>query len=86
MEAYIVLDECKTAIANELCGLEQWHADFGMPLEVVWADMKDRRGVIIDVHFEPADGWKPGPMNPEKELIKQLCQPVYVWVRTQVAA
>ena len=80
--AYVVLDDCKTAVANELRGLDPWHAEFGMPVKVVWADKKDRRGTITDFHFEPAEGWKPGPMNPEKERIRQLCLPVYEWVKT----
>ncbi len=80
--AYVILDDCKTAVANELRGFEPWHAEFGMPVKVVWADKKDRRGAITDFHFEPAEGWKPGPMTPEKERIKKLCEPVYEWVKT----
>lgn len=38
--------------------------------------------MITDFHFEPADGRKPGSMNPEKERIKQLCPPVYEWVKS----
>ncbi|MHA1137415.1 MAG: hypothetical protein ACTSSE_13100 [Candidatus Thorarchaeota archaeon] len=34
------------------------------------------------MRFWPADGWEPGPMNPEKERIKELCQPVIEWVKT----
>ncbi len=44
---------------------------------VVRAPEEERCGVIADFHFEPAEGWKPGPMNPEKERIKQFCQLVY---------
>ncbi|MCF2136791.1 MAG: Zn-ribbon domain-containing OB-fold protein [Candidatus Thorarchaeota archaeon] len=80
--AYVVIDGCQTAVANELRGIDPWDAEFGMPVKVVWADPKDRRGTITDFWFEPADGWKPSPMNPEKERIKELCQPVYEWVKT----
>lgn len=81
--AYVVLDGCKTAIANELRGLDPWDTEFGMPVKVVWADKNDRRGVITDFHFEPADGWKPSVgMTPEKERMKKLCEPVYEWVRS----
>jgi len=80
--AYVVVDGCKTAIANELRGVKPWDPEFKMPVKVVWAPKEERRGVITDFHFEPADGWKPGPMNPEKERIKELCAPVYEWVKT----
>jgi hypothetical protein len=53
-----------------------------MPVKVVWADKNARRGAITDFHFEPAEGWAPEPMNPEKECIKKLCEPVYEWVRS----
>ena len=33
-------------------------------------------------HFEPTDGWKLGPMTPEKERMKELCKPVFEWVKT----
>jgi hypothetical protein len=79
--AYVVLDDCRTAVANELRGFEPWHTEFGMPVKVVWSDKKDRRGAITDFHFEPADGWTPGPMNPEKERIKKRSEPVCEWVR-----
>ncbi len=80
--AYVVIDGCKTAIANELRGIDPWDAEFGMPVKVVWAKPEDRRGAITDFWFEPADGWKPSPMNPEKERIRELCKPVYEWVAT----
>jgi hypothetical protein len=28
------------------------------------------------------DGWKPSPMNKEKDRIKKLVEPVYEWVKT----
>ncbi|MFX1580175.1 MAG: Zn-ribbon domain-containing OB-fold protein [Promethearchaeota archaeon] len=80
--AYVIVDGCKTAIANELRGIEPWEAEFGMPVKVVWKPKKERQGTVTDWHFEPADGWKPGPMNEEKERIKELCQPVIEWVKT----
>ena len=80
--AYVVVDGCKTAIANELRGIEPWEAEFGMPVKVAWKPKKERQGTVTDWWFEPADGWKPGPMNEEKERIKELCQPVIEWVKT----
>jgi hypothetical protein len=80
--AYVVVDGCKTAIANELRGLDPWDAEFGMPIQVVWAPKEERRGTVTDFWFEPADGWEAGPMNPEKERMKELCKPVYEWVKT----
>ena len=80
--AYVVLDGCKTAVANELRGLDPWDAEFQMPVKVVWAADEDRRGTITDFWFEPADGWKPSGMNPEKERMKEMCAPVYEWVKS----
>jgi uncharacterized OB-fold protein len=80
--AYVVVDGCNTAIANELRGLDPWDTEFGMPIKVVWAPKEERRGTVTDWWFEPADGWKPGPMNEEKERMKKLCAPVYEWVKT----
>ena len=80
--AYVVLDGCKTAVANELRGLDPWDAEFQMPVKVVWAADEDRRGTITDFWFEPADGWKPSGMNPEKERMKEMCAPVYKWVKS----
>jgi len=79
--AYVIVDGCNTAIANELRGLDSWDAEFQMPVKAVWAADEDRRGTITDFRFEPADGWKPGPMNPEKERMNETCAPVYKWVR-----
>jgi hypothetical protein len=38
--------------------------------------------IIEAIIVQPADGWKPGPMNEEKERIKELCHPVIEWVKT----
>jgi len=36
-----------------------------------------------DSYFEHADDWKPSVgMTPEKERMKELCAPVYDWVKT----
>ena len=80
--AYVVVDGCKTAIANEIRGIDPWDAEFGMPVKVGWKPKNERQGTVTDWWFEPADGWKPGPMTPEKERIKELCQPVIEWVKT----
>jgi uncharacterized OB-fold protein len=80
--AYVIVDSCKTAIANELRGIDPWDAEFGMPVKVVWKPKNERQGTVTDWWFEPADGWKPGPMNEEKERIKELCQPEIEWVKT----
>ncbi|MFW9889612.1 MAG: hypothetical protein ACFFER_15595 [Candidatus Thorarchaeota archaeon] len=80
--ASVIVDGCKTAIANELRGIDPWDAEFGMPVKVVWKPKNERQGTVTDWHFEPADGWKPGPMNEEKERIKELCAPVIEWVKT----
>ncbi|MHA1450943.1 MAG: Zn-ribbon domain-containing OB-fold protein [Candidatus Hodarchaeales archaeon] len=79
---YAVVDGCKTAVANELHGIEPWHAEFGMPLRVEWKSEDERTGSITDFHFIPASDWKPSPMNPEKERIKKLVEPVYEWVKS----
>ncbi|MFX1417177.1 MAG: Zn-ribbon domain-containing OB-fold protein [Promethearchaeota archaeon] len=80
--AYVIVDGCKTAIANELRGIDPWDAEFGMPVKVVWKPKNERQGTVTDWHFEPADGWMPGPMNEEKERMKELCAPVYEWVKS----
>ncbi len=80
--AYGIIDGCKTAIANELHGLDPWDAEFDMPLKIVFKPKAERVGAITDWHFEPADSWKPSPMNPTKERMKKLTLPVYDWVKT----
>ncbi len=60
MCTYVVKDGCKTAVANELRGEKPWDPDFNMPVKVVWAPKQDRRSVITDSHFEPADCQKQG--------------------------
>lgn len=79
---YAVIGESKVAIANELHQIEPWNVEFGMPLKIVFKQESERKGIITDFHFEPADGWEPGPMNTEKERIQQLVEPVYRWVNT----
>jgi len=53
-----------------------------MPVKVVWKPKDERQGTVTDWHFEPADDWKPGQMTPEKERMKELCAPVFEWVKT----
>ncbi|MFW9835361.1 MAG: hypothetical protein ACFFEK_15275 [Candidatus Thorarchaeota archaeon] len=53
-----------------------------MPINVVWKPKGEHQDTVTDCWFEPADGWKPSPMNPEKERMKELCAPVYEWVKT----
>ena len=79
---YGVIDTSKVAIANELRNINPWDAEFNMPLKVVFKPEKERIGIITDWWFEPTDGWKPSPMNPEKERIKKLLEPVYEWVKS----
>ncbi len=79
---YAVVGDSKVAIANELHGIQPWDVEFGMPLKIVFKPKEQRVGAVTDFHFEPADGWKPGPMTPEKKRIKQLVDPVYDWVKT----
>ena len=80
--AYVIIEGCATAVANELRGLDPWDTEFNMPVKVVFHPKEERVGAISDFHFEPADDWKPSPMNREKERIKELLQPVYEWVAT----
>jgi uncharacterized protein len=79
---YATIGTSKVAMANELHGINPWDVEFGMPLKIVFKPKDQRIGAVTDFHFEPADGWKPGPMTPEKERIKELVQPVYKWVQT----
>jgi len=44
--AYVIVDGCKTAIANELRGLDPWDAEFGMPVEVVWKQRNNKQGPV----------------------------------------
>ncbi|MHA1936144.1 MAG: hypothetical protein ACW97A_12775, partial [Candidatus Thorarchaeota archaeon] len=55
---------------------------FGISVKVVWAPKEEHRGTVTYWWFEPADDWKPGPMNEEKERMKELCAPVYEWVKS----
>ena len=79
---YAVIGDSKVAIANELHGINPWDVEFGMPLKIVFKPKEDRIGAITDFHFEPAEDWKPTPMNLEKERIKKLVEPVYKWIKT----
>ncbi len=80
--AYAVIGDSKVAMANELHGIHPWDTEFGMPLKIVFRPKEERIGAVTDFHFEPADTWKPSPMNKEKERIKKLVEPVYQWVKT----
>jgi hypothetical protein len=42
-----------------------------MLVKVVWKPKEERQGTVTDWWFEPADGWEPGPMTPEKERMKE---------------
>jgi uncharacterized OB-fold protein len=79
---YAKIEGSTVAIANYLQGIKPWDVEFGMPLKVVFVPEKERVGAVTDFHFEPADGWKPGPMTAEKERIKKLVAPIYEWVKT----
>jgi len=79
---YGVVEGSKVAIANELHGINPWDAEFGMSLKIVFKPEEERVGAVTDFHFEPDDGWKPSPMNKEKERIRELVEPVYEWVKT----
>jgi len=79
---YAQIGSSKVAMANELHGISPWEVEFGMPLKIVFKPKDQRTGTVTDFHYEPADGWTPGPMTPEKERIKNLVQPVYEWVKT----
>lgn len=79
---YAVIGGSKTAIANELRGIDPWDVEFGMPLKIVFKPEEERIGAVTDFHFEPADGWQPSPWNEEKERIKKLVEPVYMWVES----
>jgi uncharacterized OB-fold protein len=79
---YAVIGDSKVAIANELYGINPWDVEFGMPLKIVFKPKEERIGAITDFYFEPAEDWKPTPMNAEKERIKKLVEPVYKWVKT----
>ncbi len=79
---YGIIGESRVAIANELHGIKPWDVEFGMPLKIVFKPKEERVGAVTDFHFEPADGWTPSPMNPEKERIKHMVEPVYEWVKT----
>ncbi|MHA1265866.1 MAG: Zn-ribbon domain-containing OB-fold protein [Candidatus Helarchaeota archaeon] len=80
--AYVILDGVTTAVANEIREINPWDAEFNMPVKVKFVPKEKRVGAITDFYFIPADSWKPSPMNPEKERIKKLCEPVYKWVKT----
>jgi len=79
---YAVIGDSKVAIANELHGIDPWDVEFGMPLKIVFKSKNERIGAVTDFHFEPADEWKPSPINKEKERIQKLVEPVYKWVES----
>ncbi|MFX1282761.1 MAG: Zn-ribbon domain-containing OB-fold protein [Promethearchaeota archaeon] len=78
--AYVLVGKSKTAITNILKIAEPWHVETDMPVVVKFTEKK-RVGNLIDFWFEPDPSWNPSPMNPEKERIKKLCEPVYEWIR-----
>ncbi|HID74166.1 MAG TPA: hypothetical protein EYP43_03850 [Thermoplasmata archaeon] len=79
---YAFIGDSKVAIANELRGIDPWQAEFGMPLMVVFRPEDERVGAVTDFWFEPADGWVPPEMTPERERIQEMVRPVYDWVAT----
>ena len=82
--AYVLVGESKTAIANILHIDEPWHTETNMPVVIKMVPKEERVGNLIDFWFEPDPTWEPsegGKMTNEKERIKQLCQPVYDWVK-----
>ena len=82
--AYVLVGESKTAIANILHIDEPWHTETNMPIVIKMVPKEERVGNLIDFWFEPDPSWKPsedGKMTEEKVRIKQLCQPVYDWVK-----
>ena len=79
---YAVFKGSKVAIANELRGVDPWDVEFDMPLKATFIPPGERKGLITDFYFVPHEDWAPSPMNPEKERIKKLVQPVYDWIKT----
>lgn len=79
---YANIGTSKVAMANELQLINPWDVEFNMPLKIIFKPKEERIGAVTDFHFEPADFWKPSPMNTEKKRIKQLVTPVYEWVNT----
>jgi uncharacterized OB-fold protein len=79
---YAIIGTSKVALANELRGIDPWDVEFDMPLRIVFRPKAERQGAVTDFWYEPADGWKPSGMTPEKERIKKLLEPVYEWVKT----
>jgi hypothetical protein len=59
-----------------------WDAEFKMPIKIEFVPKEQRTGAVTDFYFIPADDWKPSPMNPEKERIKKMVEPVYEWVKS----
>ena len=79
---YGVIEGSKVAIANELHNIAPWDAEFNMPIKVEFKPKEERAGAVTDFYFVPGDGWEPSPMNPEKERIKKMVEPVYEWVKS----
>lgn len=78
--AYVLVGDSKTAVANILHIDEPWQVETDMPVVINIAPEDERVGNLIDFWFEPDPSWKTGPMTPEKERIKELCEPVFKWV------
>ncbi|MHA2112848.1 MAG: hypothetical protein ACW98W_15325, partial [Candidatus Hodarchaeales archaeon] len=61
---------------------EPWNTETNMPVIIKMAPEKERVGNLIDFWFELDPSWKPSEMTPEKKRIKELCKPVYEWVKS----
>ncbi len=48
----------------------------------VKGEITDESGITAGKMAKIDDDWEPGPMNPKKERIKDLCQPVIEWAKT----
>lgn len=46
--AYIIVDACRTAIANEVWGLDPRDAEFRTAVKVVWKPKGERECTVID--------------------------------------
>ncbi len=79
--AYVLVGESKTAIANILHIDKPWHTETNMHVIIKMVPEDERVGNLIDFWFEPDPSWQPSKMTKEKKRIKQLCQPVYDWVK-----
>lgn len=79
---YGIIEGSKVAIANEMHNMKPWDIEFGLDFKVEFIPKEERQGAVTDFYFVPEDGWKPSPMNEEKERIKKMVQPIYEWVKS----